>query len=186
MTAQKISSSAPPDGSVPASVLTSDSLTQALYAELKQVSRRERLRAGRPETWRTTAVMNEAYIRLRRQNGWDSREHFLGTAAQAMRHVLVDVARARLAEKRGAGHRGLPLDEMAGVLQKEDRDVVRLNDALEALAVFDPRLTRIVECRFFAGYTDEETARILNVSPRTVRRDWSVAKAWLYRELAES
>ncbi|WP_304271881.1 ECF-type sigma factor [Brevundimonas naejangsanensis] len=185
MTAQTFFPEASPEGASPSAILTSDSLTLALYAELKQVSRRERLRAGRPETWRTTAVMNEAYVRLRRQDGWESREHFLGTAAQAMRHVLVDVARARLAEKRGAGQRPLPLDDVEGVLLKEDREVVRLNEALETLAVFDPRLTRIVECRFFAGYTDEETAQILGVSARTVRRDWSVAKAWLYRELAE-
>jgi len=123
-----------------------DAVTQNLYGELRSMAHRERRRAGNPQTLQTTALINEAYLKLHQSDGWSSREHFLGTAATAMRHILIDAARARMSLKRGEG-------------------------------------VRVVECRFFAGYSEAETGKILGVSERTVRRDWLQAKAWLYRSL---
>ncbi len=168
-----------------ASELGFDALTGALYEQLRKIAHRERARAGRPQTLQTTALINESYLKLRDNDGWTSREHFLGTAATAMRHVLVDAARARLSQKRGSGVGPAPIDDVADVSQVEDRETVRVSEALEALERLDGRLARVVECRFFAGYSEEETGRILGISDRTVRRDWLQAKAWLYRELTE-
>ncbi|WP_133774194.1 ECF-type sigma factor [Enterovirga rhinocerotis] len=163
-----------------------DALTASLYEQLRRIAHRERGRAGRPETLQTTVLINESYIKLRDAPGFESREHFLGTAATAMRHVLVDAARARLSQKRGSGQRAVQLDESTDAAASDDIDVVRVGEALEDLAKLDPRLARIVECRFFAGYSEEETGRILGISDRTVRRDWVQAKAWLYKELSEA
>lgn len=161
-----------------------DALTSSLYESLRRIAHRERGRAGRPQTLQTTALINESYLKMRESDGWESREHFLATAATAMRHVLVDAARARLSQKRGSGVAAVQLDETFDAPLEDDRETVRINDALEALQQLDPRLARVVECRFFAGYSEEETGRILGISDRTVRRDWLQAKAWLYRELS--
>lgn len=163
-----------------------DALTRSLYDALRQIARRERARAGRPQTLQTTALINESYLKLRQSDGWQSREHFLGCAAMAMRHVLVDAARARLSLKRGEGARLVSIEDAGDIAQVEDAELLRLNEALEALHQLDQRLARVVECRFFAGYGEDETAQVLGVSERTVRRDWVQAKAWLYRELQNS
>jgi RNA polymerase sigma factor (TIGR02999 family) len=163
--------------------LSLDALTDALYQELRKIAHRERLRAGKPMTLQTTALVSESYLKLRQSAGWTSEEHFLASAATAMRHALVDAARARLSQKRGEGVRPVALDEQHDMPQTNDDEVVRISDALAALEAIDPRLVKVVECRFFAGYSEEETGRILGISDRTVRRDWLQAKAWLYREL---
>lgn len=156
-----------------------------LYDDLHKVARRERFRAGRPDTQQTTAVLHEAYARLSNQSQWQSREHFLAVAATTMRYVLVDAARTRFTAKRGSGERPQPLDEAQVAVADEDREIVALGDALEQLGTLDPELARLVDCRFFVGLTEEETARVLGVSDRTVRRRWLQARAWLYQEMAE-
>lgn len=160
-----------------------NALIGQLYDALRQIAHRERLRAGRPQTLQTTALISETYVKLSRHEGWNSREHFLATAATAMRHILVDSARARLAQKRGSGKVAESLDDVFEVGTVEDDDIVRIDTALKELRMLDPRLTAVVECRFFAGYSEEETGRILGISDRTVRRDWLAAKAWLFRAL---
>lgn len=160
-----------------------DALTSTLYEQLRKIAHRERGRAGRPETLQTTALINESYLKLRDHADFENRAHFLATAATAMRHVLVDAARARLSQKRGSGQGAASLDDVVEAATAEDRDVVMISDALEGLERLDPGLARIVECRFFAGYSEEETGRVLGISDRTVRRHWVQAKAWLYREM---
>lgn len=159
-----------------------------LYDDLHRAARRERFRAGRPNTMQTTAVLHEAYVRLSGRPEWQSRDHFLAVAATTMRYVLVDAARARLAAKRGSGERPVPLEaaeDMDALASDEDVQIVHLGDALQGLAEFDPELARLVDCRFFVGMTEEETARVLGVSDRTVRRRWLQARAWVYSAMAD-
>jgi RNA polymerase sigma factor (TIGR02999 family) len=156
-----------------------------LYQDLKRLAHRERNRGGAPTTLQTTALIHEAYLKLSRSSGWNDRQHFMRAAAAAMRQVLVDAARARLRQKRGSGDVPLPLDEELAQSAPDSPDeiVVHLGDALKELGELNPRLAQVVECRFFAGYSEEETAEALEVTSRTVERDWVKAKAWLYREL---
>jgi len=163
-----------------------DALTGKLYKALRKIAHRERLRVGRPASFQTTALVNESYIKLRQSHGWNSEEHFLASAATAMRHALVDAARARLSAKRGEGIVAVQLDDEHDIAAPEDDDVVRISEALAALQEVDERLVKVVECRFFAGYSEEQTARVLGISDRTVRRDWLQAKAFLFRELQGS
>lgn len=158
----------------------------SLYRDLRHVARRERFRAGRPDTLQTTAVLHEAYVRLSDRSGWESRDHFMAVASTTMRYVLVDAARARLTAKRGNGERPLPLDQVSQFREDEasDRELVELGDALQGLAQFDPELARLVDCRFFTGLTDEETARVLGISDRTVRRRWLQARAWIHQQMS--
>lgn len=147
----------------------------------------KRLMAGeRPShTLQTTALINEAYLRLvdiRRIN-WQNRVHFVAICAQVMRRVLTDYARSRHYQKRGGGAPQISLDETALISSRPDPDLAALDDALKALFVFDERKSRIVELRFFGGLTVEETAEALNISPETVMRDWKLAKVWLLREV---
>jgi RNA polymerase sigma factor (TIGR02999 family) len=132
-----------------------------------------------------TALVNEAYLRLvdARRVNWQNRAHFLAMAARMMRRVLVDAARARATAKRGAGAGKVTLTDSAGLLERPP-DLVALDDALEALARLDPRRGSVVELRYFAGLTVEESAEVLGVSPETVMRDWKLARSWLRRELA--
>jgi RNA polymerase sigma factor (TIGR02999 family) len=162
-----------------------DGLAALLYEDLRKVARREHFRAGRPDTLQTTAVLHEAYLRLSDGLEWESRDHFMATASTAMRYVLVDAARARQAAKRGGGERPLPIDSAAAIADDQDAELVRLGEALHELQAFDADLARLVDLRFFAGMTDEETARILGISDRTVRRRWLQARAWLYRAVTE-
>lgn len=162
-----------------------DAMAETLYDDLKKIARRERFQAGSPLTLQTTAVIHEAYLKLYRKNGdWQSREHFLAVAATAMRHVLVDAARARLAAKRGSGVRPEAIAEDVGGARGEDLDIIRLGEALQGLANLDPGLAKIVDCRFFAGLDERETGQIMAISERTVRRRWAQARAWIHRELS--
>jgi RNA polymerase sigma-70 factor, ECF subfamily len=163
-----------------------EELTPLVYAELHRLAetymRRER--AGHP--LQTTALVNEAYARLVdwRQVRWQNRAHFFGVAAQLMRHILVDFARARRRAERGGFAQQVSLEEAAVVSKERSADFIALDDALKSLAEIDPRRSRMVELRFFGGLSVEETAEALNVSPRTVMREWSLARDWLYRELS--
>jgi RNA polymerase sigma-70 factor (ECF subfamily) len=159
-------------------------LTPIVYDELHRLAHRylERERPG--HTLQTTALVNEAYIRLvdYKRMQWQNRAHFLAVSAQVMRRILVDHARGHNV-KRGAGVQHVSLDEGAVIGGDQASDLVALDDAMNALARLDPRKVQIIEMRFFGGLSVEETAEVLKVSPATVRRDWSIAKFWLYREL---
>jgi RNA polymerase sigma factor (TIGR02999 family) len=148
---------------------------------------RDYLRRERPDhTLQPTALVNEAYLRIvdQRRVSLQNRAQFFGLAAQLMRHILVDHARARAAEKRGGGQPRLSLDEARVVIEDRAAGVVALDEALQRLAALDPRKGRIVEMRFFGGLSVEETASALGVSDKTVMRDWRIAKIWLHRELS--
>ena len=136
-------------------------------------------------TLQTTALVNEAYLRLVdcSRVRWQNRAHFFAVSAQLMRRILVDFARSRGYLKRGAGVRALSLEKSPDIFQSTDPDVVALDDALNALAAIDPRKSQVIELRFFGGLTAEETAEVLGVSPDTVLRDWKIARVWLHREL---
>ena len=163
-----------------------EELTPLVYAELRRLAEKymRRERAGHP--LQTTALVNEAYVRLidLRQVRWQNRAHFFGVAAQLMRHILVDFARARRRAERGGYKQQVSLEEAAVAPKEKSADFIALDDALKSLAEIDPRKSRMVELRFFGGLSVEETAEALNVSPRTVMREWSLARDWLYRELS--
>lgn len=163
-----------------------DKLVALVYPQLRAVARRQLAgrRAGLP--FETTGLVNEAYLRLARApaDPWKSRSHFLGVAARAMRQVLVDYARSRQASKRGQGQAPVTLDESRHGVEVEIETVLQVDRVLGRLAQIDPRLVRVIECRYFAGLTEEETAEALSVTARTVQRDWKRAKAWLRAELA--
>jgi len=160
-----------------------DGLTPIVYAELRRLARRYMKRERPDHSLQATALVNEAYLRLvdctRMQ--WQNRAHFFAVSAQLMRRILVDHAR-RNNVKRGRGVRHVAFDE-AVVVQEPAANLVALDDAMHALAQVDPRKVQVVELRFFGGLSVDETAHVLDVSPVTVRRDWSSAKIWLYREL---
>lgn len=164
-----------------------DRLVPVVHGELHRLAhgcmRRER--AG--HTLQTTALVNEAYLRLvdAANVRWEDRRHFFAISATVMRRVLVDFARARRTTKRGAIRLRSPvdLDQLQIAAPRPDADVVALDDALQSLAGFDPRGARVVELRYFGGLTVEETAEVLDVSPKTVKRDWAAARAWLMGEL---
>jgi RNA polymerase sigma factor (TIGR02999 family) len=135
----------------------------------------------------TTALIHEAYLKLQATPAWNDRQHFMRAAAMAMRQVLVDDVRARLTQRRGEGAAHVPLEEAEHVVaQDSDERVLAVDDALKRLVALNPRLSQVVECRYFAGYTETETADVLGVSVPTVQRDWAKARAWLHRELTLS
>jgi RNA polymerase sigma-70 factor (ECF subfamily) len=161
-----------------------DRLTPIVYDELRRLARIY-MRGERPgNSLQATALVNEAYMRLVDYKGmkWQNRAHFFAVSAQLMRRILVDHAR-RHNQKRGGGVRHVSLEDTAVVAGDRSADLVALDDALEAMAIIDPRKVQVVEMRFFGGLTVEETAEVLKISPVTVKRDWNTAKAWLYREL---
>lgn len=168
-----------------------EKLTPLVYDELHRLASRY-LRQERPgHTLQSTALVNEAYMKLAGQHSvrWQNRAHFFGIAAQLIRRILVDYARTKGAAKRGANSPRLSLDEALGVTDRSgecDLDLVALNDALEELAKIDARQSRLVELRFFAGLTVEETAEVMQMSPASVKREWTAAKAWLFREIRKS
>ena len=161
-----------------------DQLIPLFYEDLRRLAHRELNRAGAGVTLQTTALVNEAYLKLRGTRNWNTDVHFLRAAALAMRHALVNHAVARLAGKRGDGMTAMPITAALDVAVEDDATVLALNEALGRLARESLRLAQVVECRYFAGYDDAETARALDISERTVRRDWTLARAWLHRELA--
>jgi RNA polymerase sigma-70 factor (ECF subfamily) len=161
-----------------------DRLTPVVYEELRHLAHHYMQRERPGHTLQTTALVNEAYMRLvdYRRMKWQDRAHFFAVAAQVMRRILVDHARSQNV-KRGGRVQHVALDDVAVVSSDRTGDMVALDDAMNALARLDPRKMQIIEMRFFGGLSVEETAEVLKVSPATVRRDWSIAKFWLYREL---
>jgi len=157
-----------------------DQFYQTVYAELHRLARANMRREARALTLQPTVLVNEAYLRLAPQGGWESRRHFLGAAAQAMQRILVEHARRRLAQKRGGDYLRITLSGLDLPVPEKDLDVLLVNDALEQLALERPRLARLVTLRFFAGLGIEEAAAELEVSPVTAKRDWAFARAWLH------
>ena len=163
-------------------------LIPLVYQDLRRIAQRY-LRSESPgHTLQSTALVHEAYLRLidQRKTRWQNRAHFFGISAQLIRRILVDYARARKAGKRGGYAARIQFDEALGVPEQQNPDLVVLDDCLKALSGIDPQQARVVELRYFAGLTVEETAEVMHVSPTTVKRDWRVAKAWLHREMAKS
>jgi RNA polymerase sigma factor (TIGR02999 family) len=163
-----------------------DALLPLVYEELRRLAHRH-LRNERAEhTLQSSALVHEAYLRLVGQDfpQWEGRTHFFAIAAQLMRQILVDYARRHRASKRGSGVCTLTLDDVEPLPQRKDVDVVALNDALNSLAEIDPRQSHIVELRFFAGLSLEETSEVMGIGTATVQRDWTAARAWLHREIS--
>ena len=166
-------------------------LTPLVYDELRHYARRYTRRERPGMSLQTTALVNEAYVRLAgvSELDWKDRAHFFAISAQIMRRILVDAVRARASVKRGGAAQkvqhstAVNLDEVADVCSQRGRELMAVDDALTALEQIDPRKTKIVELRFFGGLSVEETAEVLGISPQTVMRDWKLAKAWLGREL---
>ena len=162
-----------------------EKLVPLVYAQLHQLAHRYMSRERPGHTLQTTALINEAYLRLIDQKAtrWQNRAQFFGIAAQLMRRILVDHARAKHRAKRGGQDIRVSLTDATSVTKDPDLDLVQLDEALNRLAEIDLQQSKIVELRFFSGLNVEETAAALNISPATVKRDWSVAKAWLHREI---
>jgi RNA polymerase sigma factor (TIGR02999 family) len=163
-------------------------LMPLIYDELRHLAHRYMSRERPGNTLQTTALVNEAYVRLinRKNVHWQNRTHFFAIAAQLMRTILVDHARGQAYKKRGGGATKLALDEAMIVSRERAGEVVALDDALQRLAEIDPQQSRLVELRFFGGLTIEETADVLGLSPATIKREWNTAKAWLYRDLKKT
>src|SRR5215510_9857384 len=162
-----------------------DKLVPLVYDELRRIARRYMEREPGGHTLQTTALVNEAYLRLIEQKGmkWQNRAQFFAISAQLMRRILVSMARARHADKRGGDARQVSLDEALVVSEERAAELVALDEAMNELAALDPRRSRVVELRYFGGLSVEETAEVLKISPETVMREWKMAKAWLYTEL---
>ena len=172
-------------------VSAGEKLLPVIYAELHRQASRAMRREGHDHTLQATALVHEAYLRLvdQRRAEWQNRAQFFGVAAQAMRRVLVDHARAQHAEKRGGGVQQVTLNDAnqpASAESDHSMDVLALHEALDKLAKLDPDQARLVELRYFGGLSIEETAESLGVSPATVKREWAVARAWLRREMSAS
>ena len=163
-----------------------EKLVPLIYDELRRIARRYMKREPAGHTLQTTALVNEAYLRLIEQKGmkWQNRAHFFAVSAQMMRRILVDHARAHHREKRGGGAPTLVLNEALNLTRNRSYELIALDDALTALAELDPQQSRIVELRFFTGLSIEETAEALRLSKATVNRHWVTARAWLIRELS--
>ena len=157
-----------------------------VYEELRRIAHRQLRHERSGHTLDTTALVHEAYLRLASpvSQNWQDRAHFFAVAANAMRRILVDYARRYCTEKRGGAARQVSLTDTMLVAEARADTLLAVDEALIELARIDPRLSRVVECRFFAGLTEEETAEILGVTARTVRRDWTKAKGWLHRTLS--
>lgn len=155
-------------------------LVKAVYPELKRLAHFQLVRESPGHTLNTTAIVHEAYMRMAASNGaWSNRKHFLRAAATVMRHLLVDHARRKRAGKRGSGQANLPLQEELIASDDESLAILALDDALRKVAEIDPRLEKIIECRYFAGLSVRETAEALDIAVRTVERDWQRAKGYL-------
>ena len=166
-----------------------DKLMPLIYEELRKMARRYMRQQNPGHTLQTTALIHETYLRMvkQKEKHFENRAHFFGVAAQAMRHILVDYARARQTAKRGGAARPISLEEAALVTAERAAELVAFDEALKELAKLSQRQSRVVELRYFGGLSVDETATVLSVSPETVMRDWSMAKTWLHRALdAES
>ena len=163
-----------------------DQLIPLVYGELHEIAHRHMRRQPPGQTLQTSALVNEAYLRLVDVEGvrWEDRTHFFAVSAQVMRRILVDSARAHLADKRGGHFAHVYLDESMDAAPQGSEELIALDDALKALEEMDARKARVVELRFFAGLSVEETAETLEISIPSVKRDWKLAKAWLTRELS--
>jgi RNA polymerase sigma-70 factor, ECF subfamily len=162
-----------------------EELIPLVYRELRHLARR-RMRAENPGgTLQTTALVNEAFLRLVgvANMAWQDRVHFFAVSAKIMRRILVDAARSRVSARRGGPAPRLNLDEDLDASPRRSRELIALDDSLNALAQMDPRKARVIELRFFGGLSVEETAEVLKISPQSVMRDWKLAKAWLNREM---
>ena len=164
-----------------------DRLMPLVYQELRRLARRQMRRERQGDTLQTTALVNEAYLRLvdyERVQARD-RNHFLAIAAQAMRRILIERARSRRSDKRGSNPQRISLDEVTEMAEARAADLLALDEALQALSTIDPRKAQLVELRYFGGLTIEETANVLGVSTPTVERDWHTARIWLHREISQ-
>jgi RNA polymerase sigma factor (TIGR02999 family) len=164
-----------------------DKLFPLVQAELRRIAQRQMSHERPGHTLQATALVNEAYLKLAGQQGfdWQNRAHFFAVCAQVMRHILIDHARAHARDKRGGGAVQVSLNEALVVAEDQADHLIALDDALRMLESFDPQKGKIVELRYFGGLSIDEAAEVLNVSPRTVRREWQRAKAWLYRMMTE-
>lgn len=165
-----------------------DKLIPLVYRELRQMAARYLRREAASHTLQTTALVHEAYLKLvdQKKVRWQNRSHFFAIAAQAMRRILIDHARSRLSDKRGGSDQKIALDEGAiDISEERASSLIALDEALERLAEIDPQKSRIVELRFFGGLSIEETAQSLGIGTATVIRQWRMAKAWLYKEVAD-
>ena len=165
-----------------------DELYSLVYDELHRLARRYMSRERKGHTLQTTALINEAYVRLVGQKNvhWANRSHFFAISAQIMRRILIDHARRHAYAKRGGGAQQVSLEEAAVVTPDQSGELLRLDEALKSLAEMDPRRSQVVELRYFGGLNNEEIAGVLNVSENTVTRDWNMARAWLYQQLGGS
>src|SRR5688572_2646461 len=165
-----------------------DELYPLLYDELHRLARRYMSRERKGHTLQTTALINEAYVRLvdQRSVQWANRSHFFAMSAQIMRRILIDHARRHAYAKRGGGAQQISLEEAATVVPGQASELLRLDEALKSLAEMDSRRSHVVELRYFGGLSNEEIAGVLKISENTVTRDWNMARAWLYQQLAGS
>ena len=165
-----------------------DELYPLVYDELHRLARRYMSRERKGHTLQTTALINEAYVRLVDQKNvhWANRSHFFAISAQIMRRILIDHARRHAYAKRGGGAQQVSLDEALTVSSARGSDLLRLDEALKILADMDPRRSQVVELRYFGGLNNEEIAGVLHISENTVTRDWNMARAWLYQQLSGS
>jgi len=165
-----------------------DELYPLVYEELHRLARRYMSRERKGHTLQTTALINEAYVRLvdQRNVHWANRSHFFAISAQIMRRILIDHARRYAYAKRGGGAQQVSLEEVAIVAREQGSELVRLDEALKGLAKMDPRRCHVVELRYFGGLSNEEIAGVLKISENTVTRDWNMARAWLYQQLTGS
>ena len=165
-----------------------DQLVPLVYPELRRLAKRHMAREDPAHTLQTSALINEAYLKLVDQKSvqWQSRAHFFAVAAQVMRHILVDHARTRNYAKRGGGALKLPLDEAAALTEQRAAQLIALDDALSDLSALDGRKSQIIELRFFGGLSLEETAEVIKISPSTVQREWRAAKAWLHHAMSKT
>ena len=165
-----------------------DELYPLVYDELHRLARRYMSRERKDHTLQTTALINEAYVRLVDQKNvnWANRSHFFAISAQIMRRILIDHARRHAYAKRGGGAQQVSLEEVAAITPDHGRELMLLDEALKSLAERDPRRSQVVELRYFGGLNNEEIAGVLHVSENTVTRDWNMARAWLYQQLTEN
>ena len=163
-----------------------DQLVPMIYPELRRIARRYMGKENAGHTLQTSALINEAYMRLvdRQAVEWHDRSHFFAVAARVMRNILIDHARKYAYAKRGAGAMHITLDDITILKQGRAAEFIALDDALNSLGAIDPRKLRIVELRFFGGLTVDETAEVMKLAPITIKREWRVARAWLFREIS--